>query len=123
MRPLRYAIAAAALLCAAPAVAQSPGVARSVSGDRCSGSIATANTSQVATNGDNTRVWLTIQNPPSATEPLFVDFGPNHLANNVTSTELAPGGSINFLAGVVPTLQVNVSAATAGHRFICYSGR
>ena len=121
---MRLALALiAALAIAAPAIAQQGGVIRSVSGDRCSGTIAAANTSQVASSGDNSRLWLTVQNPPSATEPLYVDFGPNHPASSTLSTELAPGGSINFLAGVVPMGQVNVSAATVGHRFVCYAGR
>lgn len=112
--------AALTIATAAPARGE---VIRTGSGDRCSGTITTGGVSQVAANGDMSRNWLYVQNPISATEPLFVDFGPNHQASPTLSTQLAPGGSISFLSGVVPGGQVNVSAATAGHAFICETGR
>lgn len=117
---LRLALAASLLAAPHTAAAQ---VIRTVSSDRCSGAITTGGTSQVATNADSSRGWLVIQNPTTATEPLFVDFGPNHPASATLSTGLAPGGSMSFLAGVVPVSQVNVMAATAGHAFVCLSGR
>jgi hypothetical protein len=122
MKTGRFLIAAlAALLCASPAGAQQ--IVRSMNGDRCSGTVTTGGVSQIASNGDGARTWLVVQNPPSATEALYVDFGPNHLASTTLSTELAPGGSISFVAGVVPSGQINVTAATTGHRFICFAGR
>lgn len=122
MRAILLAGLFAALTIATAAPAQGQ-VVRTASGDRCSGTITTGGVSQVAANGDMSRNWLFVQNPINATEPLFVDFGPNHLASATLSTQLAPGGSISFLAGVVPGTQVNVSAATAGHAFVCETGR
>jgi hypothetical protein len=120
MRLIANVLVAAALLAAPGAAAQ---VQRTMTNDRCSGSIAVGGTSQIAANGDNSRVWLVVQNPINATEPLFVDFGPNHLASSTLSTQLAPGGSVSFFGGVVPIQQVNVNAATSGHTFICETGR
>jgi hypothetical protein len=115
------ALVASLLVAAAPADGQ---VIRTAEVVQCSGSIAVANTSQVATNGDSSRVWLIVENPTNATEPLFVSVGPGNPASTAAgSIELAIGGSLSFLSGVSPTGQINVTAATAGHRFICAAGR
>lgn len=114
-----FLAAALAAVLAMPAQAQ---IVRTVT-DRCSGAITTGGVSQIAANGDASRNWLTVQNPINATEPLYVDFGANNAASATLSTQLAPGGAINFLSGVVPVGQINVSAATAGHTFICETGR
>lgn len=117
---LKLFLAAIALCASAPANAD---VARTAQNIRCSATITTGGTSQIAVDGDNARGWLIVQNPTTATEPLFVDFGPNHLASTTLSAGLAPGGPISFLGGVVPAQQVNVTAATTGHAFICVTGR
>lgn len=109
------------MACAMPAQAQ---VARSMQVPHGSGTITVGGTSQIALNGDNSRLWLVCENPIAATEPLYIDFGPNFPATiNDVSIELAPGGSLSFLGNSVPTEQINVNAATTGHRFICMAGR
>lgn len=86
-----------------------------------SGTVTTANTSQVAIPQNDRRVFFSCQNPIAATETLFVnvDF---QASTTGGSYEVAPGGSISFPNNYIPIGPVSVTAATAGHRFICKSG-
>lgn len=90
-----------------------------------SGAIAVANTSQLlaAANGQRKRIF--IQNPTSATgqgiaaaEPLFVNFGAAAGVDDGNSFELQPGAALDTGLGPLSSEQINVVAATAGHRFI-----
>lgn len=73
---------------------------------------------------DGRRNFLRVENPPSATESLFVRYGGTASTNTSTpnSTELAPGASDEFPAGgavgYVPGGLVSVIAATTGHKFV-----
>jgi hypothetical protein len=120
MKRLVLALAVVTLVCPTPSFAQQ--IVRTGDGIPCSGTIAAGGVSQIATPGDAARAWLVIENPITATEPLLVGFGPSEPATTGV-TEIGAGGSMSFLAGVVPSGQVKVSAATTGHRYICRTGR
>lgn len=84
-----------------------------------SGTLATAGTSQVVFIANVNRTYLECQNPIAATEALVVNV-PGTASTAGGSYELAPGGAIRFTTpGFVPNGPVSVSAATAGHRFVC----
>ena len=89
-----------------------------------SGSITTGGTAQTALAANPTRRFLRIENPPSATESLFVRYGGTASVNSSTpdSTELAPGASDEYWSvggsGYVPGGLVSVIAATTGHKFV-----
>lgn len=89
-----------------------------------SGSITTGGTAQTALAANPTRRFLRIENPPSATESLFVRYGGTASVNSSTpdSTELAPGASDEYSAvggsGYIPGGLVSVVAATTGHKFV-----
>jgi hypothetical protein len=86
-----------------------------------SGTVAQASTSQQVFPLNAGRSYLMCQNPVSATETLFVNYGaPASTAGG--SIELAPGASTAFQQQFIPTSAVNVTAATAGHRFVCKQG-
>ena len=57
-----------------------------------------------------------ILNPPSATEPLYVDLVAPALAGSATSIPLLPGQGYRVSAPITTTL--SVVAATAGHAFV-----
>lgn len=89
-----------------------------------SGSITAGGTAQTALSAGASRVFLRVENPPSATESLFVRYNGGDASTNSStpnSTELAPGASDEYSAamgGFVPTGQVSVIAATTGHKFV-----
>ena len=88
-----------------------------------SGSITTGGTAQTAVAANPNRRWLRVENPPSATESLFVRYDGTATTNSSTpnSTELAPGASDEFSftgVGYIPGGAVSVIAATTGHKFI-----
>jgi hypothetical protein len=86
-----------------------------------SGTVAAAAASQTVFAANPYRAFLTCQNPISATEPLFVNF--NAAASTTGgSVELAAGGSVTFADAFIPNGEVNVTAVTAGHRFMCKQG-
>lgn len=116
---MRLAALALAIIAATPATAQTARVVNPIDG---SGTVTTANTSQVVFLRNEQRVFLMCQNPVSATETLFVTYDDTNASTNGGSTELSPGGSIFFASLAVPTASVRVTAATAGHRFVCKSG-
>jgi hypothetical protein len=86
-----------------------------------SGTVTTGGTSQQVFASLTTRSYLMCQNPTSATETLFVNIG---VAASTAggSIELAPGSSITFSNNFIPTGTVNLTAATAAHRYLCKQG-
>lgn len=112
------ALALVALLAAAPAVAQqaTTGVRGSVIDG--SGTLTTGGTSQQVFPANAGRYYVMCQNPITATETLFVNFG-SAASTSGGSYELAAGGSITFDSNFIPAGTVNVNAATTGHRFVC----
>lgn len=89
-----------------------------------SGSITTGGTAQTALAANGNRRFLRVENPPSATESLFVRYGGTASVNSSTpdSTELAPGASDEYSSvggnGYCPGGAVSVIAATTGHKFV-----
>lgn len=87
-----------------------------------SGTIATGGVSQLVFGEHRQRRMLWCQNPLDASEKLVVNIdGAANVA--AASFELAAGGSLTLgpleMAGGVPSGPVTVTAATAGHRFVC----
>lgn len=112
-----FAFLAVAALAAAPAVAQN----RIVVVTNGSGTVQTANQSQQVFARNDGRNYLFCQNPINATGTLYIDYDRPAVVNG-GAIELAPGGSVSFLAAATPIATVNVTSATAGHRFICKQG-
>lgn len=64
--------------------------------------------------------YFFIQNPSAQSESLFVNFGADASTSNNKSMELLPGSDITMKTpGVMPPQQVNVTAATTSHPFVC----
>ena len=57
-----------------------------------------------------------IANPPTATEPLYVDIVTTAVAGSATSFPLAPGGFYRVSGPI--TTAVSAVAATGGHAFV-----
>jgi len=116
---LRHLAATLALLLApcAPALA----ISRVPVVSDCSGALTTGGASQSILAVDANRLLLIVQNPIGAAGPLFVNFGPS-ASVSTGSIELAPGGSLVFLAEATPTTAVAVNSATQGARWICKAG-
>lgn len=86
-----------------------------------SGTVATGGTSQQVFTANAGRSYLMCQNPITATETLFVSLDTS--ASTVSgSIELAPGTSASFQQQFIPNGTVNITAATAGHRYTCKQG-
>lgn len=88
----------------------------------CSGAVTAGGTSQVATPLNTQRDYLFVENPITATEALYVNYGVSASTTAKNSIELAPGGSINALGIGVPIQSVNVTAVTSAHAYICKIG-
>lgn len=83
-----------------------------------SGTVTTGGTFQSVSAASASRKGGMIQNPTTATEPLYVFFGANASATTGNSISLAPGGSVSFNAGpIVLQDNVSVTAPTTGHAF------
>lgn len=82
-----------------------------------SGNLTTGGTSQQAAAALATRKYLSIQNPWSAVETLFFEFGASATTTD-TSHGLQPGQMIVFDRDAVPTGTINVNALTTAHKFI-----
>lgn len=118
MRRILTALVGLAALAAVPVTAQ---ISRIIVIQDGSGTITTANTSQQVFAAKADRGYLFCQNPTTATESLFVNYGAS-ASTSAGSIELSPGGVSQFLGLAVPTTNVTVTAATAGHRFVCKQG-
>ena len=85
-----------------------------------SGTIATGGTFQSILASSGTRKGCLIQNPTTATEPLYVFFGANGSATTANSISLAPGASVNCTVSglLVATDNVSATATTNGHAYV-----
>jgi hypothetical protein len=82
-------------------------------------SVTLGNTFQTILAQNKARRSCLLQNPTTATEPLYVYFGVLGSATIAKSFSLAPGMSINCSSpgGAVESRAVNVTAATNAHAF------
>ncbi len=83
-----------------------------------SGAVALGGTSQnlCAANGNRKRLF--VQNPPSATESLFINFtAAASSAGGTSSIELVAGASFDSGQGPISTELVTITAATTAHAF------
>lgn len=88
-----------------------------------SGTITSGGTAQTAVPANPRRIFLRVENPPSATETLYVCYDGAATTNATpNSTELLPGASDEFHNvggnGYCPGGAVSVIAATTGHKFV-----
>lgn len=118
-RAILAALMAFAVL--APLTAPAQSITRVNSYRDGSGTLTAGGTSQQVFPVDASRTYLMCQNPITATETLFINFGAT-ASTTAGSIELAAGGTISFHGSAVPTTTVNVNAATTGHRFVCKAG-
>lgn len=87
-----------------------------------SGTVALGGQSQlVLASGQSANLnYLFIQNPSGQNESLFVNFGADASAIDNKSVELLPGQDITMKTpGFITNQQINVTAATNGHPFVC----
>ena len=75
-----------------------------------SGTIATGGVFQSILASNAARVGCLVQNPTTATEPLYVFFGLNASATTAKSISLAAGASVNCAVGGLGVATDNVSA-------------
>lgn len=87
-----------------------------------SGTITVGGTSQSLLSAAQTASlnYLFIQNPSAQIESLFVNFGAAASATANNSIELLPGQDITMKTpGFICNSQINVTAATGTHPFVC----
>lgn len=86
-----------------------------------SSSIAVGGKSQKLLSASLNWNYIFIQNPSTATESLFVEYGIDATIDD-TCEELMPGQFLYFKTpGFITEQQINIIATTAGHKFICYA--
>lgn len=85
-----------------------------------SGTITSGGTFQSILASSATRKGCLIQNPTTATEPLFVFFGVNGSATTANSISLGPGASVSCAVGGlgVATDNVSATATTTSHAYV-----
>ena len=85
-----------------------------------SSTVTLGGTFQSAIASSSTRKGCFIENPTTATEPLYVFFGANGSATTANSISLAAGASVNCATqtGAVLTDNVSVTATTSTHAFV-----
>lgn len=85
-----------------------------------SGTIATGGTFQSILASSATRKGCLIENPTTATEPLYVFFGANGSATTSNSISLSPGGTVSCAVGGIGVATDNVSATatTTAHSYV-----
>lgn len=86
-----------------------------------SGTVTAGTVSQQIFAANPKRLFLSVQNPITATETLFVNVGAN-ASTTGGSYEIAPGGTLSWTGSATPTSTVTVTAATTAHRFIAKQG-
>jgi hypothetical protein len=112
------AAALAIALCAGPALAAG---APPSTGTNVSSTVSVGGTFQSILVASN-RLDCFVQNPVSATETLFVFFGPIANATTANSVNLAAGQAVTCSSqGATASDQVSVTAATSTHAFVAYS--
>lgn len=115
---MRISLAVVALMLSSAAHSQFTRIQQMRNG---SGTVLVAGQSQTVFPINADRNYLFCQNPINATETLFVNYdAPATMTGG--SIELQPGGTTTFPGTAVPTTIITVTAATAGHRFICKEG-
>ena len=79
--------------------------------------IASGGTAVTVFNGSSIPRWATVENPPTATETLYVDFtGVAAVAGSGTAFAISPGQAFT-VAGPITT-SVSAVAATSSHTFV-----
>jgi hypothetical protein len=88
-----------------------------------SGTVTTGGTPQQLMAANSNRMYLLIENPTTATEPLYISLTGNAETGSVRSLSIAPGGTYERAApAYVPTNAVSVTATTTGHAFVAVEG-
>lgn len=77
--------------------------------------ITTGNVAVVVFGANTITSEAYIQNPPDATEPLYVDMVNTATIGSSTSSPIYPGGTFHISRPI--TTQVTAVAATSGHAF------
>lgn len=109
----------ATALFATPSLAQQAGVGTPTQSTDLHATVTTGGTFQSILAFNQNRRGCFVQNPNSATEDLFVYFGPIANATTAGSVDLAKGAAVNCTFGtMVSTDQVSVTATTTGHAFV-----
>lgn len=80
--------------------------------------ITTGGTAQTLAAVDANRSYILIHNPRTESESLLVSLVGTAVSGN--AVELAPGGTIEFTDGKIPTNLVSVLAATTGHKIVAW---
>lgn len=101
--------------------APSVGLAIRASLQKYSSAIAAAGVSQLLLIGNENWNYIFIQNPSTAIESIYLGFD-EAAAIDDTCMELLPGQFVYFKSPGFMTIQdINIIAATMGHKFICYA--
>ena len=105
-------------LCATPARADF----QSVLSQTLAGTVTTGGTFQSLQVQNVGRKGCLVENPPAATETLYVYFGPIAAATTANAVALSAGSSVSCQMPGYGTLgdQVSVTGATTGHAFIAF---
>jgi hypothetical protein len=116
MRNKRRIVAAVALACLLPSLALA-GAGQPVTSQNISTTITSGGSFQTLTAANQARNGCLIQNPTTATEPLYVYFG-SGTASVAASFSLAPGAAVSCsFNGAVATDAIQVEATTTSHAF------
>lgn len=93
---------------------------QSVLSQNLSGTVTTGGTFQSLQVQNVGRKGCLIENPPAATETLYVFFGPIASATTAAAVALSAGSSVSCQMPAQGTVsdQVSVTAATTGHAFV-----
>lgn len=121
-KSLAILLLGASLALSAPAAAQkmpfNPGGTSTATSTDASGTVATGGAFQSIIAANSSRQGCLVQNPVSATEPLYVFFGATANATTSNSFSLNPGQSISCnVGGLVLTDNIAVTGATTSHAF------
>ncbi len=85
-----------------------------------SGTVTVAGQSQKLLDGNYNWNYIYIQNPSNQIEPLYLNFEDDASIIAADSMELLPGEKLIFKTpGYISTQQINITAATLNHPFIC----
>ena len=86
-----------------------------------SSSIVTGGVSQKLLAGSYNWNYIFIQNPSTAIESLFIGYDEDAAIDD-TCEEIMPGQFLYFRTpGFITSQQINIIAATDGHKFVCYA--
>lgn len=82
-----------------------------------SGTITAGGTAQTGVAAKADRRYLLVQNKSTASESFWVNFGGTAAVADSPSIEIAPGVTLTFESGFVPSGAISVIAATTGTAF------